>query len=127
MKALIIFSSIAMLTFASCIKKTEKKEEAPPKKTTDYYFEAQVIGRNFDCNLYDIEILSHKDSVVKLITYPNKGIGTYTALNLPEELKRSGLKISLHLRNVLPEESYPCTSVGPAYPWIYVLEAKEKL
>lgn len=127
MKALIVFSSIAMLTFASCIKKTETKVEAPPKKTTDFYFEAQVIGRNFDCNLYDIEILSHKDSVVNLITYASKGNNTYTSVNLPTELKKSGLKISLHLRNVLPEESFPCTAMGPAYPWIYVLEAKEKL
>ena len=85
-----------------------------------YEFEATVLGKGIDCGgtfLIDLS-RKHGDSDIKN--------GTYFADNLPDELKVKGIKLKLNCRKPTIDEAYPCTTLGPGYYHVVVLESVEK-
>lgn len=116
MKYLFLTLIIALgISLVACNKNDTKQE---------FLFEAKVLERNPDCGLYAIQI-------TKNVQYANEIAGTnagdtFIANNLPSELQKDGLSISLNLRKIKDSELGICTALGPSYPWIYVLEAEKK-
>ena len=93
--------------------------------SSEYPFEATVIGRNMDCGLYEIEITKGLEDVISIVgSSPSEGI--YIAKNLPEDLEVNGLLIKLELRRPKNNELGPCTAMGPAYTWLFVTKAEKK-
>lgn len=91
----------------------------------DDQFEAEVMGRNFDCGLYAIKFIDKLDRVEAIAETESSG-DVYIAKNLPEEFQVQGLMIILSIRKIQPAELSACTAMGPGYSWIYVTEARLK-
>ena len=103
------------LTFYSCQEDNISSE---------YPYEAEVIGKNLDCGLYEIKITRGLERV-KSIVGPTPGEGIYIAKNLPTELEVNGLKIKLDLRKPKNDELGLCTDMGPSYTWVFVTRAEK--
>jgi hypothetical protein len=109
-----IFGFILILFFSNC-----KKDN---NSTSDFLYKAIVIGLNRDCFLYEIKILNGLEKV-KTIAGISPIDSVYIAANLPDSLKVSGLNIQLDLRKPSNNELGACTTLGPAFTWIYVIKA----
>jgi hypothetical protein len=113
---ILIFIVTISLTFSSCEKNSTENE---------FPFEAEVLGRNNDCGLYTIRFTKDNQKA-------NEIAGTlfteynFIAKNLPADLQVDGLSIILNIRRIKYSEMTACTTMGPSYPWIYVLSAKKK-
>ena len=106
---------ILCLLFSAC-----QKEES----SAEYAFEAEVLGRNLDCGLYEIKIVKGLPQAEE-IAGPTGDEGIYVAKNLPSQLETIGLKILLDVREIQNNELTPCTTLGISRPWLYV-EKKKK-
>ena len=91
----------------------------------DSVLEAEVIGINQDCGLPAIRFFEDICEANTLAgTYSNSAV--FIARNLPEELQTDGMIIIVKVRKIKDSELGLCTHMGPSYPWLYVLEAREK-
>ena len=84
-----------------------------------YQFEAIVKGKGLDCGdtyLIDLKKLNGEAEIAN---------GTYYADNLPPDLKVAGLKIRLNSRKPTNDELYACTTMGPGYSHLIVLDSKK--
>ena len=88
-------------------------------------FEAKVLGRNTDCGLYAIQITKNLQKANVIAGTNSNDI--FIAKNLPTNLQVEGLSINLNIRKIQDSELGVCTTMGPSYPWIYVLEAEENI
>lgn len=109
-----------LVAITSCTKK-----DRPSINDKDYPFEAEVIGPNPDCGLFYIRFTTNLDSVNEIADQPTNS-EIFIAKNLPDNFQITGLSIILDFRKIQDTELGPCTAMGPAYPWIYVLKAKRK-
>ena len=94
--------------------------ELEPEKNVTFQFEGTVIGQGLDCGavyLVDLINISGNAEITD---------GRYYADNLPSEHKIKGLEIELNCRLPNTNEMYPCTTMGPTYPHIYILEVQPK-
>jgi hypothetical protein len=110
-----LFLSILILFLLSCCHK-EKIE------TNSFPYQAEVIGRNSDCGVFSIKFTSDLDKV-KMIAGGSPVSGIYIAKDLPLELQQPGITIRLDIRKMQNSESGVCTTMGPSYPWLYVIKA----
>ena len=95
------------------------------ERTVEYPFEAEVLGKNSDCGLYAIKFNGNLEQLHEIAdTYILDDI--YIAKNLPQNLQIDGMIIILNIRKLKNSELTECTTLGPSYPWIYVLNAKAK-
>ncbi len=91
----------------------------PDPNELKYEFEATVLGKGIDCGAFLIDLnRKHGDSDIKS--------GTYFADNLPEALKVKGYKLRLNCRKPTIDEIYACTTLGPGYNHVLVIEGIEK-
>ena len=88
-------------------------------------FEAKVLARNTDCGLYAIQITKNLPKANVIAGTNSNDI--FIAKNLPTNLQVEGLSINLNIRKIQDSELGVCTTRGPSYPWIYVLEAEENI
>lgn len=91
---------------------------------TIYPYEAVVLGINNDCGAYQIKITDGLEQVRLMVA--DFGDGIYIVKNLPEDLQKEGQEIKLDVRAPFSGELSPCTTMGLAYPWLYVIEAKKR-
>jgi len=98
----------------------KKKDSTNPL----YPYQAEVLGRNSDCGIYEIKITKGLQDVKKIVG-TSVGNSIYIAENLPHSLQKSGLKIVLDIRKPKSNELGLCTAVGPSYTWLYVVRAKK--
>jgi len=117
MKSIILMT----LLFLSIVLLSCKKEEA----SSEFPFEAVVLGVNSDCGLFAVKFTGGLREVASLVG-TTVGDSIYIAQNLPADLEIDGQKILLDIRLPEPDELSICTSMGPAYSWIYVKAAKKK-
>jgi hypothetical protein len=96
------------------------------KDPSDLPFEAQVMGLNPDCGIYQIKITQGLEEVISIVG-TSIADGIYIANNLPQELMIDGVIIKLDLRKPENSELGLCTAMGPAYPWIFVTQAEVKI
>jgi hypothetical protein len=109
-----------LVAITSCTKK-----DKPSINDKDYPFEAEVIGPNLDCGIFSIRFTTNLDRVNEIADQSTNWTISI-AKNLPDNLQIAGLSIILDFRKIQDTELGPCTAMGPAYPWIYVLKAKLK-
>ena len=91
------------------------------EKAKNYIFQAEVLGQNSDCGEFAVKFTTDIDKVSAVVGYPYSEI--CIAKNLPTELRKTGIKIKLEIRAITDSELGVCKTMGPAYPWIYVLNA----
>lgn len=111
---LIILGFILILFICDC-----KKDN---NSSSDFPYNAIVLGLNSDCSKYEIKITNGLEKV-KTIVGVTSNDSVYIAANLPDSLKVTGLNIQLDLRKPNNEELSACKTFGPIYPWIYVIKA----
>ncbi len=116
MKPFIVIFLFIMLNLTSC----EKKNIDPL-----FPFEAEVLGINMDCGIPAIRFTANIDQI-NSIAELSSSREIFIAKNLPTELQNEGTLIVLNIRKIQNSELGACTTMGPGYPWIYVLEAKKK-
>lgn len=113
MKRTLIYLAILFgFTFIGCEKETDSENEK------EYQFEATVIGKGLDCGdtyLIDLKITIGNSDIVE---------GTYYADDLSSDLKVVGLKIKLNCRKPNDDELYVCTTMGPSYSHVIVIDAE---
>lgn len=117
MKSLLV---LITLTIGFLVSSCERNHNNP-----DYPFEAEVLGPNMDCGLYQIRFTGDLDRVIEKVG--NSVItGLYIAENLPDDLKQEGIIIVLDIREPQPSELGFCTAMGPSLTWLHILKAKLK-
>jgi hypothetical protein len=107
----IIISFVLLALFSGCEKSSSE---------TDFQFNATVVGKGMDCGdsyLIDIINVSGNGEISD---------GRYYADNLSPDYKVAELEIDLNCRLPSDDEIYACTTMGPAYPHIIVLEVQTK-
>lgn len=114
MKKLITIFILFSFIFTSCSKnEIEIKEEL---------FNATVIGEGLDCgNSY---LIKFNDDVSGLPQ--NSFDNIFYELNLPEDYKVEGKLIFVEFRLPENDELIVCTTLGLAYPQIYITKAESK-
>ena len=85
----------------------------------DSFFNATVLGIGGDCRTYLIQF----DEDVESIT-GHSLMRTYYAPNLPEEYGVKGTRIRVKFRVPENDELMACTTMGPAYGQVYIVEVK---
>lgn len=115
-KLLIGLLFIGLISYYSC-----QKENNP----SEFPYQAEVMGINPDCGIYQIRITKGLDEVESIVgSSPVDNI--YIANNLPDELKINGLRIILDLRKPENNELGACTFLGLSVPWVFVTKAKQE-
>jgi hypothetical protein len=114
MKKIFFVSILLCGVFLMSCKKDDDKAKAK-----DFKFEATVISKGLDCG--ETFLISLKN----LETNSAIEDGTYYADNLEAEYKVEGLKIYLNCRNPNNDELLPCTTLGPSYPHVVVLDSEK--
>jgi hypothetical protein len=116
MKAYFILLLAVFLNISSC-----ENESSDPS----FPFEAEVLGINMDCGIPAIKFNGNLDHINEIAGLKTSN-AIFIAKNLPSDLSTEGKTIVLEIRKIENSELRACTTMGPGYPWIYVLEAKEK-
>ena len=114
----IIFLLTCSIVFISC------KKENPDDNLLikySYTFEAVSKGVGGDCKTNLIQFTTNL-SILDSITGNTKDI--CYAPNLPENLKPAGTKFKLNIRKPYAGEILNCTTMGPAYGQVYILESE---
>src|SRR5512133_839225 len=112
------FSGLIILTISLFVSSCERTHNNP-----EYPYEAEVLGSNIDCGLYQIRFTVDLDRIVEKVG-SSVIDGIYIAENLPDDLKHEGLSIILDVREPLPSELGICTMMGPSLTWLHVINAK---
>ena len=112
MKQLIILSILITLIFLTqCEKNSDNNSD-------DFKYEATIINKGIDCE--ETSTISLKS----IDTESDFQDGIYYADNLNLEFKVPGLKINLNCSEPSAEELYPCTDMGIAYPYVFIINSK---
>jgi len=111
MKKILSFT-ILFLLFISC------RRDCPCK--VDRSFNATIIGVGRDCGT---RFLIQFDKPVKDLSQKTSDNIVYE-LNLGAQYKVPGKRISIEYRAPKPEEDISCTTMGPAYPHIFITHVK---
>ena len=105
-----------------CIFACDKEEPATQPTAT---FDVTTVGIGPDCRLVLIEFDQSDKVRIKKLT--DSDWLRYQAYNLDKtRFGDEGLALTVKVRNPLPSEIFPCTTVGPGYPWVTVVEADIK-
>ncbi len=111
--------ALSLFFIATSFLGCKKKDNTNPL----YPYQAEVLGINSDCGIYEIKITKGLQDVKKIVG--TSGNSIYIAENLPHSLQKSGLKIVLDIRKPKNNELGLCTAMGPSYTWLYVVRAKK--
>jgi hypothetical protein len=91
-------------------------------------YKVKVLGRGIDCgDTYLVEFLCCKPEIAEYIGSTNSvsgSSGIYYANNLPQQCKREGIVIDIKFRKTNPDEIQVCTTLGPGYNHIFIVEAE---
>lgn len=86
-------------------------------------FEVVVAGQGMDCRLPLIDFKEPDLTRLEKIT-GSAGGNRYHAYDLNESFDDPGQTIIISVRKTKNSEFSPCTTFGPAYPWVTVVDAK---
>jgi len=104
---------LTVLTLGIFLAGCEKDDDKIIKE--DYKFEAIVIGPGIDCGTYI--------SLKNLETDSEFEDGIYIAHNLDPELVVPELKIYLNCRQINSGDGVACSTLGPGYPHLVVINS----
>ena len=88
------------------------------KDADNGYSNAIVRGKGLDCS--NSFLIQFEEDVVGL-PLPNK---VYNEINLPEKYKIKNERISVKFRIPEYDEIMACTTMGPSYPQIYIVDVR---
>lgn len=92
---------------------------------TNDTFEVVTAGIGIDCRLVLIDFKKSDQDRLMKITKSNDL--RYQAFNLDKgNFSDQGLVLNIKVRKTIDSELFACTTLGIAYPWVTVLEAKLK-
>ena len=83
------------------------------------YVKATVLGKGLDCG--NSFIIKFDEAVTGL---PQNAENTFYEINLPEDYKVEGKEIMVEFRIPEPDEIMVCTTMGIAYPQIFITKVK---
>ena len=87
-------------------------------------FHVVVKGQGMDCgDLFVIEFSDHLDKLYHLTG--QEGWQMCYAYALEEKFKVKGKELLVKIRKTANDELYACTCMGPGYPWVTIVSAKE--
>ena len=112
MKNYIILGLI--ITLFSCDKEELEKAET---------FEVAVVGEGMDCKLTLIEFKEKDLPKIQDLTGTEWKI--FHAYNLDNKFNEIGQSLKVKIRKTSDDELFPCTMLGPTYPWVTILDAEE--
>lgn len=108
---------ILTILFVAC----DKNEE---EIATDI-FEVTTAGIGIDCKLVLIDFKDSDLGRIEKIT--NSNWGRYQAYKLDKNsFGNAGQTLIVKVRKTLDSELFACTTLGPGYPWVTVLEVQLK-
>lgn len=111
---IIFLCGIIGLTAFGC-----EKEEINPIE-----FHVIVRGQGMDCG--DLFLLEFSDHIDKLYQVTGReGWVICCAYDLEEKFKVQGKKLLVKIRKPTNDELHFCTCMGPGYPWVTIVSAKE--
>lgn len=120
MKAYKIFVLILPLLLVASSCRYDEEVTLQP-----FQFEADVLGIGGDCQLCLIEFMGNEAEVEAIIGLPPVD-HKYYALGLDEKLIIGGLHITLNIRKPDAGEIPVCSTMGLAYPAVFVTKAAAK-
>lgn len=85
-------------------------------------FTVNVVGTGIDCRLPLIDFSSADSVRINLLT-GSTGL-RYHAFDLDSSFSQIGLTLNVILRPTRDDELFPCTTLGPGYPWVTILDAE---
>ncbi|MCF8231433.1 MAG: hypothetical protein K9J27_04520 [Bacteroidales bacterium] len=84
-------------------------------------FNVTVEGKGVDCgDLYLIKVNNNLEGLYRITG--RESWQTCYAYGLAEKYKVEGKKLLVELRAPRKSELYACTTLGPGYPWVTVVE-----
>ena len=87
-------------------------------------FNVTVEGKGVDCgDLYLIKVNDNLEELYRITG--QEGWQTCYAYGLAEEYKVEGRKLLVELRAPRKSELFACTTLGPGYPWVTVVEVTD--
>jgi len=101
------------------LSKTTKKNKKNKLNEENKIYNNTVIVQQVgpDCgNSYLLSLNEENKTLLRKTVYE---------LNLPESLKAKGLKVSIKWRKAKASEMMKCTTEGPGYDQIYIIEAEK--
>jgi hypothetical protein len=112
---------LTILIFTVLCISCDKNEEEIATDT----FEVTTAGIGIDCKLILIDFKeSDLDRIEKLT---NSNWLRYQAFNLDKNnFSVEGQILNVKVRKTFDSELFACTTLGPGYPWVTVLEAELK-
>jgi hypothetical protein len=105
---------IFYIMLAACFTLLNSCEEDESIMDPGYNYEATVLGEGMDCGhifLIELKNINRRGELKDAVYY---------AGGLTDEYKIPGLEMLLNCRLPGTEEIYPCTAMGPAYPFVIV-------
>lgn len=87
------------------------------------YFGVKVLGKGPDCG--DVFLVEFIEKLNEVEARTGEKSQTYYADELPNEFKKDNIELLFKFRNPTENELYPCTTFGPSYPHIIVLDVKQ--
>ena len=98
--------------------------EKESELTVNNTFEVTVVGKGIDCPLTLIDF--RQEDLIKIGRITGSDWSRYHAFNLDENFNQVGQVITVTVRKTNDSELFPCTTLGPGYPWVTILKAEEK-
>jgi hypothetical protein len=83
------------------------------------YANAIVLGKGLDCG--NSFLIKFDNGVTG---FPQNSDNTFYEINLPDDYKIEGRKIKVEFRDPKPDEIMVCTTMGIAYPQIFITKVK---
>jgi len=91
-------------------------------------FEVTTAGIGYDCHLMLIEFKESDSARITQLIQPISLVNglVFHAFNLDRnEFSTTGQNLRVRVRKPLDAELTPCTTMGPGYHWVTVLDAKK--
>ena len=86
------------------------------------FYLVTVLGKGIDCG--DTYLIQFEERLAEVEKYTETNSEIYYADRLPDEFKINDLHLLIKFRNPTMDELYPCSTLGPTYPHIIVIETK---
>ena len=110
-----------ILLLTAFLLSCDRNEEEIPNDI----FEVATAGIGIDCKLLLIDFKEIDLDRIEKITH-SKGL-RYHAYNLDQaEFSADGQILTVRIRKTFDSELFVCTTLGPGYPWVTVLDAEPK-
>ena len=90
---------------------------------SDEEFTVTVVNSN-DFTACGLPLINFTEKLDKIRDLTDREESTFNAFLLKEEFRIDGLKLKIKVRKTRDDELLPCLTLGIAWPWVTVLNAR---